>query len=1269
MTTNGQASFGQIAIWGDVQVLTDAPVHNLVWEVEIQAHISAAAMAEKLSKALSRVVRRQQGLQSVFAAIPGGVSSIRSGTETVRIEVVDATAQSRECDRKRDLEFGMAAFDLGAGPLYRFRLEHRRDATFRLVCAFHHMIIDGLTWTVFLEDLRDALTQTPSEPLSVSYQDFCEAQQKDAQSEAFAPSIAYWQEKTASPGATWDLPGDRSANSAHSAAGGVLQAAVPRRVCQLLVKRSAELGLSPFRLAFAAFSEWASRISRQQDVMIATTLGPLPTSGFKGVIGLFGTVHHIESVRTSETTFCDLAYGVSRQIKLSQRHQAVALRTAFEAANGSMNRRSAYVAPPAAFTRLPSRRTFETQDMIFGEKRVFLPVANRDLGVYFQDVGESFELTWVYREARFDRFWIERAARQFEHILEQGLSDPDQKLSALATTPPAERAEILRHAIGEPADAPTDTPLHRLIERQAQKTPKATAVVCEAERLTYSEVDTKANYIAHRLTASGVKRGDLVPMVMASSPEMLLTELAVLKIGGVFVPLDSGWPKSRVLAVVNQIQANVIVTRIQDRAALAYLDVPTVELPAPSEILQLDQCSDGVDIGADDPVYCLFTSGSTGRPKGAINTNQGVVNRIQFMLDRFCSGFDPKVLATSGTTADTLVWQYFFPLCCGGTCVIAQPEVLISPDQTAEICRKEQVTLLDYVPSVFNEIANRADNDPGFGDALASVRTILIGGEAMQPEPVNRFRARFPGVSVYNSYGPTEAAISAVVHRIDENITAPVPIGRPIPNVTAVVLDDFGDIAPFDHIGELYLGGVCAGLGYLGDPWKTAHSFVQLPKVGPGRFYRTGDTAWMRGDGLLMTTGRFDNQIALNGTRIEPGEIEAALMTHPDIVEAVAVLQNNPERPHPYLAVLVVAEPDVTVTATQLRDFLADRVPRNMLPGAYYSVGALPRGASGKIDRSAATNCPDAVQLHIRCTNQRPLNELETTIVDIWKTVLAFDSIGGEDNFFLDLAGDSLTALKCHMLLEEALNRKLSLQDFFRHATPISLAQAVSNLQTPAETPPELPRFQAIQSKLQPFLKTWQGEQSRADSLLYTLNAAGRGKHLFWCFQGFNELKQLADHLGPEHPVTGMRSGHLVFDYAQPDVQALSAHYAYEIDALKPEGCLTIGGNCQATVIVREVVRQLRAKGRVVDLTIFMEDTDFSRHLGSAALLYGRDSHLNPFSHGADPSAWFNNLYPDGFTSHTIPGGHAQFFTDQNIVGLSSVIRGLLKREVSAADP
>ncbi len=1197
--------------------------HHLLWAVDIDGPVDFDA----LRQALHATVARHPGLCSVFRWRDARFEVHETAASRV---IFDRTDLRPEAADAAACAFGEQPYDLEHGPLHRFRLLRTGPDRHVLLCAFHHLVIDGTSWPIFVRDLATALEGKPLPP-------------PPAQAEAARDSAAaraFWQDHVQGLGSVFELPsgtgGPRDSDGRH------LTAPLPASVSQALHASARALGTSPFRMALAVFAALLSRLARRGDIALGTVLAGRPLTG-DDAVGFHVNTTLLRAEVTETTTLRGLCAVMGDTLDQCVRHQGWPMREAARAFGLSHDPRvNAFT--EAAFVKMPRRLSLRAADLALRERRIFLGGTERDLCVYFQETAGGFETTWSWRASRFGAETVARWQVLYARLLEQALADPDAPLDRLDLVAPEERRQLLNIGNATRHDFAGRDVLHRLVEAQVRRTPERICVISPGRQWTYREINAAANRLAAQLAARGIGRGGMVPLLMDPSAEMLIAELAVMKTGAAFVPLSPDWPAGRIAELLARLGGAPVLAAGTPR-----------HLPGGADVIDVAADTGRSDPGdpqtvtsLDDAIYCIFTSGSTGTPKGALNRHRGIVNRLLSMTRHLGHPEADTVLATAPGTTDTLTWQYFWPLTHGGRVVTAPRREVVVPEGICRLIARHGVTFIDLVPSVFKLLTNHLRDT---GADIPTLRMVLVGGETMNPQDVRTFRALRPATEVLNTYGPTETSIGVLWHRVTDPVEDPIPLGRPFDNIVAIVLDRHGNLAPQGLAGELCVGGDCIGLGYLGDPAATRDRFIAnpFPELQCDTLYRTGDLARLRPDGLIDYLGRLDDQIKIRGHRVEPGEIEAALQAHPAVEQAVVTAAPGTSV---LTAFLVFRDGLPVPSAAELRQTLSARLPRHMVPQAFVGVPHIPVRPGGKIDRAAVAALPgQALRDHKPFVP--PQGTDEAAVAEVWRAVLGIARIGRDDNFFHDLGGDSLKALIFVMQWEERTGRRTEVSRLFEAPTVAAFAGA----------PP--PDVRGLLDRQRAHLSTWREGRAEPGGFLFARNASGPRPPLFWCCQGYEELDQLARHLDPRQPLTGMRSGHLIMDYTPDAIAELANAYAAEIDRRQPEGPIMLGGNCQGAVIAHGVAAALRRRGRRTGPLILMEESDFRPHDGPVVLLYGRDSHLNPFRNGADPSQTLRDAYPAGFSVSFIPGRHGLFFTPENVPGLAAAIEAVMSRTVS----
>ena len=848
-----------------------------------------------------------------------------------------------------------------------------------------------------------------------------------------------------------------------------------------------------------------------------------------------------------------------------------------------------------------------------------------------------------------------------------------------------------------------DQNLYALFAEQARATPDALAVVEGHDAATtFRALAARSAQIAAYVQTRGVHAEEPVGVMMSRTPDMIAALLGILKCGAAYVPIDPDDPPERRRVIIEQSGCRFVIAhraRIQSlrtvvsgeeeqRLGLRVIDVD--HIPA----VATDPFAD-IAPGGARLAYILFTSGSTGRPKGVEVEHRSVVNLLA--ASRNLIGFTASdcLLAVSTIGFDISVVELFLPLITGGRLLLRDRASLLEPARLAADVRAHGVTVVQTGPSMWSVLLAEAPDFP-------AVRVAISTAEAISADRARMLIGR--GEQVWNLYGPTETTIWSTGYRItrenlehDESSAVSVSIGHPLANTDILILDEAKRAVPDGVEGELYIGGVGVARGYRGNPELTAERFVMIDGE---RYYRTGDVvSWSR-EGNLLYHGRNDDQMKIRGVRIDPAEVESAICSHPQVARAAATWYPAPNGLRSIVAA-VVCSADTPLTAPDLHVWLRDRLPEPMIPSRFVFCDALPLAPSGKIDRVAIRGMSgNALEAGVAVAAG---TSTERTVADIWRQVLQIERLGLDDHFFT-VGGDSLAAVRVLSRIEESLGvslpvqavfRKPVLRDFAAEIDRLSTRQGLGGLfarwsrrwrrgrspmehpvsaATPVQIAPVLADDYApvtdaalILPKQRTYVDTWQGRRIHRDSLVVSLNERGCGTGIFWCLQGYRELSQLAGHLGERHPVHGMRSGYLIIDYENPShVQTLAHHYAEEIMHVQPTGPLVLGGNCQGGLIMREVAEALIAWGREIQLLVLMEQSRITSYGGPVALVFGRDSHLNPYHKpDADPDAVFRTNFSAGYTVAMIDGAHGQFFESPNIENLAAILAGFLADEPS----
>lgn len=614
----------------------------------------------------------------------------------------------------------------------------------------------------------------------------------------------------------------------------------------------------------------------------------------------------------------------------------------------------------------------------------------------------------------------------YQVVLDHMPANADRKISVLPLLSEDERKKVVIEWNQTDADYPAKIPLHRLIEAQAARTPRRVAVAFEGNHWCYDDLDSKANQLAIALLQQGVGRGDFVGVWLDRSLDQPLCLLAIMKTGAAFIPIDVNWPIERVAGIVRDSGMKLVLIDT-GRLAPSGFGVPCI--PVDGSELAGASDSPALEVDPDDPLYVIYTSGSTGKPKGVINRHRGIVNRLSHLTCRYGFRPDDAFLQTTAFVFDSSVEQLFWPLINGGKTVVPSPMVGYELSKILDTIEREAVTFTDFVSSFFTVLVGYLAEDARMRDKFRTVRQVIIGGEAANPKALHQFKTLFPTVALINNYGPTETSIAVLEYEVPSHLIDPVPIGKPIGNAHAFILDSDLNPLPPGVPGDLYIGGVCVGLGYVNDDEKTRSVFRSspLPEFSGEPIYKTGDKASYLPDGNIEFFGRDDQQVKLHGVRVELRDVETVLGKHPSI-RAVVVMARDDVAGDKRLVAYFTACDGPAPAAAELRTFLAKTLPQAFIPSAFVVLDAFPLTQNGKIDRRALPAPPTGG--HDVSDDDRPTTPMELIVGDAWKKLLGVREVSCTDNFY-DLGGSSLLAAQVIAAVEASTGVRIEAQEMF----------------------------------------------------------------------------------------------------------------------------------------------------------------------------------------------------------------------------------------------
>nr|QEO74288.1 condensation domain-containing protein [uncultured bacterium] len=1031
-------SYAQERFWFLEQLVPGTAAYQVCFGVRLAGRLDRAV----LTRALDEIVRRHQILRTVIAVRDGRPRATVLDDPSLPLQLLDLTdAPGDEGAFAAAVSRVLSApFDLGTAPPVRGTLIALGPTDHALVVVVHHAAFDAWSAGVFVHELGTlyksfaAGAASPLPEPDIQYADFA-AWQRDAREEArLQHQREYWTTQLANL-PTLELPTDRPRQALQSFRGGRVRFSIPRALTQALEALGTRERATPFMTLLAAFYALLHRYSGQGDLVVGTAIAGRQRPEVEGLIGPFINSLVLRGDASGDPTFRELLGRVREMALQAYANQDLPFEKIVDELRPERTTdRNPLFQVMLAVQNVPFRG-LELPDLQLSAIDLDRRAAVSDLELIFFPTEAGLEGQARYSADLFDQATIERLLGHFHVLLEAVAGGDDRRLSELPLLTASETAELAAWHAAAPVDTrETREPAHTAFERRAAATPQAAALVWRGERVSYAELDERADRLADALVARGAGPGTCVGICLERSPAFVIAALAVLKAGAAYLPLDPLYPADRLAFMLADARVPLVITndvlapRVSGSAALVLrLDEPAI--PSPSRPARR--------LHADDLAYVIYTSGSTGTPKGVALTHRGLANLVAWHTDVYGVTSNDAAALVAGLGFDASVWE-LWPYLTAGACIhIPDEGTRSSPSLLLEWLAAAGVTIC-FAPTPVAE-AMLASELP----SRLALRTLLTGGD--------KLHAVRPGLpfALYNNYGPTENTVVSTWFPVPAaGALAPPPIGAPVSGSRAYVLDRARNPVPVGVPGELHVAGESLARGYLHQPALTADRFVPDPFGRPGdRMYRTGDLVRRRADGCLEFIGRLDEQVKIRGFRIEPAEIEAALESHPDVRAAVVVAQEeSPERKR-LIAYLVPVEPGAFSPAA-VRAHVQATLPDYMVPTAFVALEELPMTANGKIDRRALPSVPQSAAQDFRA----PRTPIEELIAVIWADLLGLARVGLDDNFF-ELGGHSLLATQAASRIRDAMRVELPLRKMFEHPTLEALARQVEDAlegETPA---------------------------------------------------------------------------------------------------------------------------------------------------------------------------------------------------------------------------
>ncbi len=1052
-------SFAQQRLWFLDQLQPNSALYNIPMVLHFRGNLNQKA----LEQSLQEICDRHEVLRTNFVTIDGQPTQVIQTTrETISVVDLQDLPIHEQAEKTQQLKQKQATqpFDLAKESLIRITLVVLSETEHLLLVCMHHIISDGWSIEVLIHELTslyNAYVQNqPANlaPLPIQYGDFALWQKQWLQGDVLQSQLNYWQNQLTAAPPLLSLPTDHPRPAVQSFVGTQQEFSLSPKLSQALTELSHQQGVTLFMTLLAAFDALLYRYTGSGDILVGTPIANRNRSEIEGLIGFFVNTLVMRTDLSDNPSFSQLLTRVREVTMDAYAHQDLPFEMLVEALQPERDLSHT----PLFQVAFVLQNTPKSEIAMTGLTVTDLPPENTtakfDLTLAMVNMDDGLKGVWEYNTDLFDSSTIERLSWHFINLLEGIVANPQERISQLPLLTESETNQLLIEWNNTQVDYPEYKCIHQLFEEQVKRTPDAIAVVFDNQQLTYNELNCRANQLAHYLQKLGVKPKELVGICLERSLEMIVGLLAILKVGGAYVPIDPDYPQERISFMLQDTQVKILLTCESLETSLPNHQAIVVCLDKDwQQINQASQENLNSTVSADNLAYVIYTSGSTGIPKGVIVTHQAV-NRLVLNTNYIQFTPDDRVVQASNIAFDAATFEIWGALLNGAKIIIIAKSVLLSPQELALSLKENQISVLFLTTALFNQLANLVPQ------AFSNLRCLLFGGEAVEPKWVEEVLEKGAPQRLLHVYGPTENTTFSCWYLVEKvaSTATTIPIGKAIANTQIYLLDKNLQPVPIGVVGELHIAGAGLAKGYLNRPELTQEKFIPNPfekdevipptplnKGGnePSKLYKTGDLARYLPDGNIEYVGRIDNQVKIRGFRIELGEIEAVLSQN-QAVQSSCVIVREDNLGDKRLVAYVVLQPEINLTINEIRQFLRAKLPDYMVPTAFVLLDTFPLTPNGKIDRRALP-VPD---LQSQGEYIAPRNPIEEKMARIWAEVLKLERVSIEDNFF-ELGGHSLLATQVISRCQEAFEIALPLRYLFESPTIAQLSAVIlKELQT-----------------------------------------------------------------------------------------------------------------------------------------------------------------------------------------------------------------------------
>ncbi len=981
----------------------------------------------KLQSGLVKLIEHHESLRTSFEIIQGEL--LQRINPNINFTLSVKKINQEEIDEyTRNF---IRPFNLMQAPLFRVELLKIESKKHILLIDIHHIISDGISMNVFMQDLFKLYEEGELSVLPIQYKDYAVWQQKELNQQYIMQQKTYWLETLSGEIPVLQMPIDFARPVMQDFNGDILEFVIDEHTSNALRDLAAQTGTTLYMVLLAIYSMMLSKYSNQTDIIVGSPIAGRSNPDLDRIVGMFVNTLAMRNYPEEEKTFINYLMEVKENTLNAFENQDYPYEELVDNLNipRDMSRSAIFSTMFALQNMEQDFGTIENLDIT--PSKLDYKISKFDLTLTVIEQDKKIHCMFEYATSLFKEQSIELMGKRFKQLVNEVILSPHKKLGYISMIVKEESEQILEKFNDTTNDYPREKVIQELFEEQVELMPDRIALVYEDQQLTYRELNKQANQLARTLRIEGIGPDQMVGIMVERSLDLIIGVLGIIKAGGAYVPIDPEYPEERIHYMLKDSGAELFLSQSHLQK-----NIP----PQGTKVFYLDEQSsyqqDGTNLGKSvDPThlaYVLYTSGTTGKPKGVMIEHRNVIRLVK-QTDYVTLNEGTRILQTGNIVFDASTFEFWGSLLNGGQLYLTQNEQILDVDSLKQLIERYHINTMWLTSPLFNQLTEQD------GHLFEHLETLIIGGDVLSVSYVNEIKRNYPRLKLVNGYGPTENTTFSTTFPIHGEQIDSVPIGRPIANSKAYILDRSMNLQPIGVWGELVVAGDGVARGYLNRPDLTAEKFLESPYVSGDRMYRTGDLARWLPDGNIEYLGRIDHQVKIRGYRIEIGEVETALLNIKEVQEAIVIANDDGNGDKALCAYFVAGR---SYPISEIKQALAKQLPNYMIPSFFVQMEQMPLTPNGKIDRNSLPEPKGELQIGNEFVV--PRNPVEEELSKIWQEVLGIERVGVKDNFF-DIGGDSIKILKLIKFTNDQMNVELNFQTVFKHPTIELMALQLMN--------------------------------------------------------------------------------------------------------------------------------------------------------------------------------------------------------------------------------